>query len=425
MIKVQISESGGKNAVPGIRRRAAKAPADNARRTSETETQTGQDKTPSFRIDSFERSPFHMPTELSGITGIELPKEKLKELSGELKLAKFHHHYIDWEDTEASFSENSEISVEDSQLLNHRVNRIAALYVTSKNRIEKEYGEDEEKLAENINRLDALFQKTRRRLTDSYGRTVGSFYENMGNKGIKSRMCESLAREMDRRLDDYEALAERIHLKDNQFYGSWQTSNENDTMLFQSVLEIQERSGTAPAGHSEGEQAEYSLKDLQAAGAAAKLSGQIGQTRLPTTDDYHLGLDMAIHYMKLSSVLQHIGVSRQMSSMILGAFENCLDQHSGMALTQEGDVSKIFNYTVSQYEKTGDLSLAVRKGAAEYIGIDFFLLSLGDNQKVQMAESTRYQFHINNFIRNLRENDSHEIWWLFADQNISAFQMKA
>ena len=134
MIKVQISESGGKNAVPGIRRRAAKAPADNARRTSETETQTGQDKTPSFRIDSFERSPFHMPTELSGITGIELPKEKLKELSGELKLAEFHHHYIDWEDTEASFSENSEISIEDSQLLNHRVNRIAALYVTSKNR---------------------------------------------------------------------------------------------------------------------------------------------------------------------------------------------------------------------------------------------------------------------------------------------------
>ena len=132
MIKVQISESGGKNAVPGIRRRAAKAPADNARRTSETETQTGQDKTPSFRIDSFERSPFHMPTELSGITGIELPKEKLKELSGELKLAEFHHHYIDWEDTEASFSENSEISIEDSQLLNHRVNRIAALYVTSK-----------------------------------------------------------------------------------------------------------------------------------------------------------------------------------------------------------------------------------------------------------------------------------------------------
>jgi len=422
MIKVQLSESGGKNPMPGVRRKTAKIPADSMCRASETGTQTGQEKTPSFRIDSFERTSFHMPTELSGITGAKLPKEKLKELSGELKTAEFHHYYINWEDTEAFFFLEREVWIDDVEHLDRRVNRIAALYVTSKNRIEKEYGEDEEKLAENINRLDTLFQKAKQRMVDSYGRTVGSFYENMGNKGIKDRMCESLALEIDRRLDDYEALAERIHLRDHPSYGIHCTSNENDTILFQITLETQEQNGTAPARSSEGEQAEYSLKDLQAAGAGAKLSMQTG---LPSADDYHLGLDLAIRYMKLSSVLRHTGVSQHMSSIILGAFKDRLDQQSGKALTQEGDVSKIFNYTISQYEKTGDISLAVKKGAAKYIGIDFFLLSLEDNQRIHMAESTRYQFHISNFMRNLQENSSQEIWWLFADQNISAFQMKA
>ncbi len=154
-------------------------------------------------------------------------------------------------------------------------------------------------------KLDAMFTQAKQRITSSYQSTIGNFYERLGNKGIRQDMGDSLSSAIDRRVEEMDksvkesGILERV--KDQSYLLSLDVKslNEQDNGKFSgSVLE-------------KGDEA-YSLNDLQAAGIVAKTASSMNPKELQLMSDNELGIHLAVRYMKMTELLNQLGLDKEM-----------------------------------------------------------------------------------------------------------------
>lgn len=319
---------------------------------------------------------------------------------------------IDWKELEYCFS-NVTTTMENADRIESTVERVASMYLAVKDQLEQKFSHREDKLAEKMEQLNSLFQHSKNQIISSYKGTVGSFYEQLGNKGASSRMGESLSAAIDEKVAEIEDHGRK--------HGLLNSKNPKDfsyqvTAAFLQVGMLAKREKLAAAdGKTEvsekpkNDNSEYSLTDLQAAGIIAKAAYKMNPKELSLMSDGELGIQMALRYMKTACVLEGLGVGEKMSNMILSSFETFLDQHSGGALTDKSRAFGSYHYAVSQYQSTKDMEKAVTASAKKYLGKEFFSDFYASSNGAGTTKYTRYRFELDQFRSYLQQGSFSEV----------------
>ncbi len=306
---------------------------------------------------------------------------------------------IDWSWVKLRMS--GSITMDDADSLIRKVDTIVSTYVGTKNYLEQTYAEHEDKLAENMAKLDAMFTQAKQRITSSYQSTIGNFYERLGNKGIRQDMGDSLSSAIDRRVEEMDksvkesGILERV--KDQSYLLielslDVKSLNEQDNGKFSgSVLE-------------KGDEA-YSLNDLQAAGIVAKTASSMNPKELQLMSDNELGIHLAVRYMKMTELLNQLGLDKEMLGFLQEAFGSYMDKYSDGALSDESRAFDAYHYTLKQYESSGDIKKVLEQSAKKYLGNSFFEEFQTDKDGIGTSKATRYRFELAQFSASLAERD--------------------
>jgi len=86
--------------------------------------------------------------------------------------------------------------------------------------------------------------------------------------------------------------------------------------------------------------------------------------------------------------------------------EMCIrdSQYSGKALSGNGGAAKTYSYAIKQYESEHDIKQAVAKSAQTYLGHGFFSDFKNFGGNVSVTTATRYNFDIDQFLRDLENS---------------------
>ncbi|MCI8660551.1 MAG: hypothetical protein HFG54_09950 [Lachnospiraceae bacterium] len=307
---------------------------------------------------------------------------------------------IDWDSIERCYAKP--VTLQNADRLEAAADHIASIYVAAKHTIQKKYAAQEDKLTENMNRLDALLSHAKARMASSYKNTVGRFLDSTGNKGLGEAMGNSLPSIIDQKIDHMETYAQQEGLfekdLDYEFLElTLQVRALNAREKGESIVS-QEDKNTDPEKNQGG----YTIKDLQAAGFMAKTASIMNPNELLLMDNGQLGLHLAIRYMKMAQVMNHSGISEELSSKFLGSFETFLNQYSGGRLTGEKSASAPFSYAIKQYYSTKDIQKAMTQSAAKYLGDGFFSDFHPYGGDIRMSMSTRYNLELSQFMDALK-----------------------
>lgn len=369
------------------------------------------------RLDTYEPSAGSMPFGDKMLTGAEsgLSLNGPIPSPGELKLYEPDPDAdgINWKEVEASFF-GASVTLDNADRIEAKVEGIASMYLAVKDQLEEKFAGREDKLAEKMSRLDSLFQQAKSRMVSSYKGSVGSFYEQMGNKGISARMGDSLSKAIDGKVAEMEAYG-----KEHRFLGNPEDERKlpyNVKAAFLQAGMIAKREGLQAKGQEvsvSGSQAqgsqvqgEYSLKDLGAAGFAAKAASKMNPKELSLMGDDELGIQMALRYMKMAKALGHFGVGDKMSSLILSTFGTFLDRYSGGALTDKDRASASYNYALKQYQSSGDIRQALEKSARKYLDDGFFNQFISSQNGTGASKFTRYRLELSQFMDSMERGDA-------------------
>ena len=364
------------------------------------------------RLDTYEPSAGSMPFGDKMLTGSAggLRLDGPIPSPGELKLYEPDPDAdgINWKEVEASFF-GAPVTLDNADRIEAKVEGIASMYLAVKDQLEEKFAGREDKLAEKMSRLDSLFQQAKSRIVSSYKGSVGSFYEQMGNKGISARMGDSLAKAIDGKVAEMEAYG-----KEHWILGTPEDERKlpyNVKAVFLQAGMIAKREGLQAKGQEDGvseSQTEggYSLKDLGAAGFAAKAVSKMSPKELALMGDDELGIQMALRYMKMAKALGHFGVGDKMSSLILSTFGTFLDRYSGGALTDKDRASGSYNYALKQYQSAGDIRQALEKSARKYLDDGFFNQLISFQNGAGASKFTRYRLELSQFMDSMGRGDT-------------------
>lgn len=162
--------------------------------------------------------------------------------------------------------------------------------------------------------------------------------------------------------------------------------------------------GVSPENTSPKGSTLYSLKDLEAAGMAAKAAANMNADGLGLMSGEELGICLASRYMKLASLLSHMGTGEQMSDMILKSFQTFLNRFSGNALSGNKTAAKTYEYALKQYRSTGNIRESITQTGRRYASDSFFSDFRNFGGNVSMSLSTRYNLDSDQFVRDLENS---------------------
>lgn len=382
-MKIKItSEFSPRQAAPAILKQVAK------------ETKVSCESKNAAKLDTFEKSidDVFADTMRSESTG-ELYLDGPLPASGTLEyFDPIEHDGIDWERLEKEFFGNRQITIDNADSLMGNVDHMASMYVAVKNTLEQKFAGQEDVLSVKMERLNSLLDKAKRQMTSSYRNTVGHFYESMGNKGAASAMSSDLSDAIDRRIAEMEETTKSME----------SFENETSYTYKQLVIEVwafnQRENGNLSKAASDKDSEHYSLEDLEAAGMAAKAAANMSFANLRQMSDGELGISLAFRYMKMDCLLGHTGVSKDMSDMILKSFGTFLNKYTGNILSGNGAAAKAYEYTLKQYDFTGNMKEAITQSGRKYAGDGFFSDFLDFGNDTAMSLATRYNLDIDQFM---------------------------
>lgn len=317
------------------------------------------------------------------------------------------HDGINWERLKKEHFGNRQVTLENGDSLRRNVDHMISMYVSVKSTLEEKYGDRVDILAEKMDRLNGLLDKSKKQIVSSYEGSVGRFYEDMGNKGAASSMGSSLSAAIDKRIAQMEEVAKTMN--------SFADGSDSSYIYKQIVMEVwafnqREEKPAAEDTFSEAALSEdnfsedketYGLKDLEAAAMAAKAAANMNIDGLGFMSGEELGICLASRYMKMASLLNHMGTGETMSHMILKSFETFLNQSSGDALSGSSPAVRTYEYALKQYRSTGDLREAVTQTGRKYASGSFFSDFRDFGGSVTMSLSTRYNLDLDQFVRDL------------------------
>lgn len=327
---------------------------------------------------------------------------------------------IDWENLEKQQFGNRQVTLDNADSLRRNVDHMISVYVAAKSTLEEKYAGQEEILTEKMDRLNGLLDKAKKQLCSSYESTVGRFYESMGNKGAASSMGVSLSAAIDKRIaqmedaektmQSFQSGADSSYVHRQLVMEVWAFNQREEDKATEKVSsenaspeDASPKSTSAKDGSAKDDTL-YSLKDLEAAGMAAKSAAAMNGDGLGLMSDEELGICMASRYMKMASLLSHLGTDEKMSDMILKSFGTFLDKYSGNALSGSGAAAKTYRYALDTYDSTGDLREAVTQAARKYASDSFFSDFRNFGGNVSMSLSTRYNLDLDQFVRDLENS---------------------
>lgn len=320
--------------------------------------------------------------------------------AGALEIADFKvKDQMDWSWVETRMS--GSVTYDNADSLVRHVDTIASTYVATKSHLEQVYAKDSEKLSESMSRLDTLFNQAKQRLVSSYQSSVGSFYEGLGNQGIRSEMGKSLFAGIDRRVQEMEDM-----IKED---GRYEKTVGDSFRIVEVLLDVQSlnagESGKFPASITEKGEESYSLYELQAAGMVAKAAASMNPEEQKLMNDNELGIHLAVRYMKMAELIKHLGLGKEMSGFLLNSFGAYLDKYAGGALGDKGRAFSSYHYALKQYEANGDIQNALEQSARKYIGDSFFNTFETGKNGTGTTKATRYRLELSQFSAGLERGD--------------------
>lgn len=272
--------------------------------------------------------------------------------------------------------------------LNNKVDYLSSRYVYLKDYIQNSFTGTQKE--ENLTRLEDLYQKSKETLATSYSNTVGSFYESLGSSDSKEKMYQSMLSGIENRTAEYEDM-----LKEAGDYSGIENQDEewlrtDDSYMAARLREyaVSNNSTLKTSDSSDAESSTYSLRDLAVAGLfASESSRQYNsiQMELFPDEETRIGLDLALQSMKTDLLIRKTGIGAEMSSLIknsanvyMDKYINRLDENLANAadrtnlpgikrsLNREA-ISRIYRYTLDQYQDSNDIKAAFQKGAQQAV----------------------------------------------------------
>lgn len=344
-----------------------------------------------------------------------------KRMGGHMKpFDPAEHDGINWEKLEKEHFGNRQVTLENADSLRRGVDHMISMYVSVKSMLEEKYADRKDILAEKLDRLNGHLDKSKEQIVSSYEGSVGRFYENTDNKEAASSMGSSLSAAIDKRIALMEEVAETMNS-----FGDGADSSYVYKQLVMEVWAFNQREGeqasrnispkdrfpkdTSPKGASSKDSELYSLKDLEAAGMAAKAAANMNGEGLGLMSDEELGICLASRYMKMACLLSHMGTGETMCQIILGSFETFLNQYSDTPLSGSSSTARTYEYALKQYRSTGDLREAVTQTGRKYASDSFFSDFRNFGGSVSMSLSTRYNLDLDQFVRDLGNSGSSSV----------------
>ena len=294
---------------------------------------------------------------------------------------------IDWFGLTSDLSD-MKIDFNNADKLNNKVDYLSSRYVYLKDYIQNSFTGTQKE--ENLTRLEDLYQKSKETLATSYSKTVGSFYESLGSSDSKEKMYQSMLSGIENRTAEYEDM-----LKEAGDYSGIENQDEewlrtDDSYMSARLREyaVSKNSTLKISDSSGAERSTYSLRDLAVAGLfASESSKQYNsiQMELFPDEETRIGLDLALQSMKTDLLIRKTGIGAEMSSLIknsanvyMDKYINRLDENLANAadrtnlpgikrsLNREA-ISRIYRYTLDQYQDSNDIKAAFQKGAQQAV----------------------------------------------------------
>ncbi|WP_277409593.1 hypothetical protein [Lacrimispora xylanisolvens] len=294
---------------------------------------------------------------------------------------------IDWFGLTSDLGD-MKIGFDNADKLNNKVEYLSSRYVYLKDYIQNSFSGTQKE--ENLNRLEDLYQKSKETLASSYSNTVGSFYESMGSSNTKEKMYQSMLSGIEKkRTAEYEDM-----LKEAGDYSDIENRDEewlrtDDSYMAARLREYAvSKNSTLKPRTFLVLKAVHTLHDLAVAGLfASESSKQYNsiQMDLFPDEETRIGLDLALQAMKTDSLIRNTGIGEEMSSLIknsanvyMDKYINRLDENLANAadrtklpgikrsLNREA-ISRIYRYTLAQYQDSNDIKAAFRKGAQQAV----------------------------------------------------------
>lgn len=303
---------------------------------------------------------------------------------------------IDWENIE-NYVSHIHITIDNADDLQRSVHHMASMYVAAKTSLHHQFADREDILSEKMARLELLMTRAKNRLVSSYQNSVGSFYEQMGNHGVASELGKEFSDAIDKRVEEIESLAKErgiLEKKDDVSYSFLSVS-----------LEIMSLNNWIFNPDAEAS----SLKELEAAGFTAKAATKMNANEWGLMGDGELGIHLAVQYMKMAHTLNHWGIGEKMSSLLLNSFETYMSRQAGDARFHSQGTFAPYQYTLKQYQKTGDIEKAFLTSAHKYLDDRFFSEFIKAPNQTGMSHATRYRLSLNQFLHSLEYGSSADI----------------
>lgn len=291
---------------------------------------------------------------------------------------------INWNSVKYDFS-STDVAMDTADLVSNKADYIASRYAVLQDRINTSYSGKE--LQEQMDKLDNLFADAKGLLADSYANTIGGFMDANGVEGEKENLRSSILIGIDSRVKEY-----ADYIQNNRNYV--EINSKSDKWLLQDdgymAAQLRGKVGNSTAVERVSEEpksAVYSLHDLEIAGMYVQETSEqydslehAGVIR----NEESIGLDLAVQSMKTDYLTKNSGIGNKMASLINRTFDGYMENYlkkiddqlekqadnsmisNGQQLYAPLDPSAVydvFQYTMNQYQKSGDMLYSLVDGS--------------------------------------------------------------
>lgn len=238
-----------------------------------------------------------------------------------------------------------------------------------------------------MDKLNTLFSNAKELLADSYVDVVGSFLEENGAGDETANLRDSIYAEIDNRVNEYSD-----YIQSNRNYAEIDSDNDkwllqDDGYMAAQLREKMDNSLVAEKTSEEPESAMYSLRDLEVAGIYVQQTSEQYESLEHTgiiRNEKSIGLDLAVQSMKTDYLIKNSGISNKMASLINRTFDGYMENylkkideqlkkdanHSMISNSKQlyapldnSAVYDVYQYTMNQYQNSGDMLQALVSGA--------------------------------------------------------------
>lgn len=291
---------------------------------------------------------------------------------------------INWNSVKYDFS-STDVAMDTADQISNKADYIASRYAVLQDRINTNYSGKE--LQEQMDKLDTLFADAKGLLADSYANTIGGFMDENGVGGETENLRNSILIGIDSRVKEYSD-----YIQNNGNYV--EINSESDKWLLQDdgymAAQLREKVGNSSVTENASEEpksAIYSLHDLEIAGMYVQETSEQYESLEHAgviRNEESIGLDLAVQSMKTDYLTKNSGIGNKMASLINRTFDGYmgnylkkiddqLEKQADDSMTSNGRqlyssldhsaVYDVFQYTMNQYQKSGDMLQSLSEGA--------------------------------------------------------------